>query len=1271
MAKAGLKQRALGAGVLSFITATVVLSFQNCSTPFGLNDEMLKAQTAEMLSESLATSYDRIAELETILRGLVDQERKERIAGDEKLAADLAALRAEVEQEIQTLKLRSSNLEKDLAALNRNFQESTSELNKRIDTVNQRVSSVESGLNEKMKMLDSSLRDELKKNTEMLNGQIEAARKALQKDLMDRVGQLTETDKALAKQILGVQSEVMQLAAEHEALKRLLTTQYATKEEVAQVKRLYDSLKKITDSLDMKIKLTKEEIERRLDKELLDLNGRLGQIEWKQEYLQRRVEQNEADLKNAIASYRADIKELSTQFQTKLDQRTEQIMFMVSARDDEMRAEFEQELESQALKFCLFVKVAVSELSERIQGLEAQIKQVADTDKARADQLAANLRQLREQMSLALAEEQAARRALNDRVNALASRLAMVEADLAAQVRFAQAQAEIVRKLGSDFKTEQAAVAARFDQLGRQQMVQLEQLRALERRLVEQGQQLTAAQAAQKRELEAAIERLRAETDSKLATLKQDLENKIKKVAEDAAKAVAALGADVQSQMRKITTDIAVLNTRVNNIDKTLRSLVEEFQADRGLNDDFELKITVQRRAAINALVSIMRGLRDVQLTFVRTLAPEEGKSTFYDESFKPIQTLCKGNTGTAFPNALGFDSFQLLAMEYNRALLLGDRPGVPSTDSIFHDYAGALNQESFGRELLVALIKFPGGTEDGACVDEIRKWSRSVLLVDPRFQAVRNALSQNSELSRDIGVLMGHINNGLRAPADAISQLLRDALNGAQDLDAKHAAIRFKIANELISTAFAEIMLQERNQVFNQIALAAEDSKDNGLVRAEIAAVKTQLDEFKRQTNERIAAMQSQLDGVTESMRRALDVLLTIVDRAGYDDLRSYVVYAGQPIQYTPRVISNFTPRITMIQHFFDSRYANFAAGDACTGATIMMNGGIQTFYQHGHWGRCWINFRALPQPQWANEAGTAWFRVFGSAHAINLRVIAEKQRERRDLFQQFYGNFDRTIDYRTAQPNQSMNGSFSCGVFDFKGNDLLQNYVQNIRTWTGMVVTFTPRKIDTVGTGTVVTNGNSVDYSLQLFSPLVLDFHTKGQPRVLSLAESQAEFDLDSDGRRDRVAWVTGDQGAFLALDLNKNGRVDSGRELFGEGTVLKSTGRKAVNGFEALAQYDSNRDGVINSKDSVFGNLVVWRDHNGDGRTQKTEVERLSQAGVTEISLSYSKMPVEKAAQVDADLRYVASFKGPKACGEQGCKIYDIFFGMKMKPLLAQAK
>lgn len=98
--------------------------------------------------------------------------------------------------------------------------------------------------------------------------------------------------------------------------------------------------------------------------------------------------------------------------------------------------------------------------------------------------------------------------------------------------------------------------------------------------------------------------------------------------------------------------------------------------------------------------------------------------------------------------------------------------------------------------------------------------------------------------------------------------------------------------------------------------------------------------------------------------------------------------------------------------------------------------------------------------------------------------------------------------------------------------------------------------------------------------YDPLIFDLDGDGYN--VEKKELGANFDLDKNGFAEKINWTKKD--GFLCLDLNGNGTIDDGGELFGDQTLL-ADGTRAKNGFEALAQYDSNGDGVIDAGDGIF--------------------------------------------------------------------------------------
>ena len=92
---------------------------------------------------------------------------------------------------------------------------------------------------------------------------------------------------------------------------------------------------------------------------------------------------------------------------------------------------------------------------------------------------------------------------------------------------------------------------------------------------------------------------------------------------------------------------------------------------------------------------------------------------------------------------------------------------------------------------------------------------------------------------------------------------------------------------------------------------------------------------------------------------------------------------------------------------------------------------------------------------------------------------------------------------------------------------------------------------------------------------------------------------FDFDGDGFAEYTEWISDTQG-LLVWDRNQNGVIDDGKELFGDYSVLNS-GKSSKDGFEALADFDTNGDGCVDASDDGWSKLRVWMD-NGDGSAQK---------------------------------------------------------------------
>jgi Ca2+-binding RTX toxin-like protein len=137
----------------------------------------------------------------------------------------------------------------------------------------------------------------------------------------------------------------------------------------------------------------------------------------------------------------------------------------------------------------------------------------------------------------------------------------------------------------------------------------------------------------------------------------------------------------------------------------------------------------------------------------------------------------------------------------------------------------------------------------------------------------------------------------------------------------------------------------------------------------------------------------------------------------------------------------------------------------------------------------------------------------------------------------------------------------------------------------------------------------------------PLVLDLTGDGLQTSGINASSPLLFDHDADGTKTATGWISAGD-AMLVRDLNGNGTVDTGRELFGDETQLQNgtrAGQFARDGFEALADLDSNADGVFDARDLTYANVLLWQDHNQDGTAQGSELFTLDQRGISAILLT----------------------------------------------------
>lgn len=150
----------------------------------------------------------------------------------------------------------------------------------------------------------------------------------------------------------------------------------------------------------------------------------------------------------------------------------------------------------------------------------------------------------------------------------------------------------------------------------------------------------------------------------------------------------------------------------------------------------------------------------------------------------------------------------------------------------------------------------------------------------------------------------------------------------------------------------------------------------------------------------------------------------------------------------------------------------------------------------------------------------------------------------------------------------------------------------------------------------GTIQTkDGRSIDFYLDikihrenitkttqtvLIDPLVINF----EGNFAELTDEKISFDLNSDGKSEQISTLKEGSG-FLALDLNKDGKINNGMELFGP-----STG----DGFNELSFYDSDNNNWIDENDPIYNELLVWIKDD----SQDNILKKLADTGVGAIHL-----------------------------------------------------
>lgn len=142
----------------------------------------------------------------------------------------------------------------------------------------------------------------------------------------------------------------------------------------------------------------------------------------------------------------------------------------------------------------------------------------------------------------------------------------------------------------------------------------------------------------------------------------------------------------------------------------------------------------------------------------------------------------------------------------------------------------------------------------------------------------------------------------------------------------------------------------------------------------------------------------------------------------------------------------------------------------------------------------------------------------------------------------------------------------------------------------------------------------------SMELRDPLVLNF----DGNAAELSGKRFEFDLDADGKGELIPGLASGS-AWLAFDINADGRINDGSELFGA---------RSGDGFADLSRFDADGNHWLDEADAAYSSLSLWQ-HDDAGKDTLTS---LKDGGIGAIYLGSTRTPFALTDADNARLGYV---------------------------------
>jgi len=1224
----------------------------------------LKDQQIEEINQELDVEFQNI-------RSVIDQQlekhrkaqEEERLALENKLKGLTGAQFEDVLQQIQTLDERTLVTR---AELNARLEASEKKI---LAHVEDNIDAVVKTLNAQRDLEITNLKNELAQSKQLTTTEINRLNQQIT-DITTGYGNLKE--------------ELLVTRNDLQSFKDSVAQTYATKIELRKVRNIANAAADISKMLDNKLNVKVAELQDLISKENKktrdDLLGEIGRVEDKTDSLSVKLSAH-------IQKYNNHMKAIHARFRHQARQ-----IWNTMRRTNNMGKSL-KELKNIVITFRDAQDKINAGVKNRLTSIDTQVSGLSDLQK-----------DLQKKYGVVFASVQALRGDMQTEVEKLTKRIKRVEHIANRALRMAKANRYRHNMFKKGYKKTVSLFAKRMYNV------------------------------------EADVKKL----DQKVETYKADLQNQIAMVQKEARNLVSDLGGHVQTQFANTTSQLTELHRKQAALEYQSEMYLAQILKQKNFQAKFQSKLTPARKKAIESLVTVIRVIDDVAETFVEAIGPDQKKPDFYNETFIPIMTKYHGVSEASFSNAFGYDNFILLAQEWVRQLVFGDR-GSEFDGDLFLGFAAMLpiqDNENLQELVVTNALAYQLGSEEDAIVT-VRNWGLNTLFKKGADgDALRKKIAKSTSLKEASGKLkllveelsahLGALEGILKGYKDANKALFVEFQKLAkEDVDLKDMpSLLPSYASNVLEAARQQFRINDREMEYNRmVSMQRQRANANTEFDQKIAVLTAQSRTadaaLKSEINKKIAKMETErkvannqlkrifqakltnleasvkkatdnnkdrlnkhngrLNDVEDHMRFVLEMMLAMKDMEGFPTHKvAQLIEVANKAGVSEVLLKVQTPSIDevassareraasrmakqpIIQHFYDAEtlkktinssggyWANWnkrrnPTSSVCTGKTVVKDpytGGARgyrtRFARRIAYNKCWVNFRGFPRSSALGLAKTIWFRVFGTMTELEIKA----------------GSVSDTIDFWTIKKNQAKPAYLASNPGNFI-NDVFDVYPTNLANWFGTSskgaywaekLSFTPKIFG--------KPGKTYTYYITLYSPLVLSFRPSGLMTTLDQRDAQVRFDLNADGTAEWTGWLSGKEGAFLALDKNHNGFIDDGTELFGQAS-LKQSNKELSSGYEALAFYDSSKDGKIDKDDEVFGQLLVWNDHNVDGKSQTEELRSLSKAGITEIGLRYHKVsPYNQNNQGNAFL-FESRFKGPSTCSQEGCKAYDVFF------------